>query len=186
MIYLGSSSPRRIEYIKKITNDFKIINPLFDESKISKNDLFYSFKISRKKLLSIKNLVKPQDFLICFDTIVKYKNHILTKPINEIEAKKDLKMLSNHKHVVITSVTYSYQNKIHTKLIKTQVYFNKLTDKDISTYIKEVYVYDKAGSYAIQEDSSIKLIKEIKGSYSNVVGFPIEYVTKILKKYNII
>ncbi len=186
MIILGSSSPRRIELIKTLTNNFKVIKPFFDESTLDKSSFFYLHKISRYKLKSILNLINYDDFVICLDTVIKFKNKILTKPLNKLEAINDLRLLSNKKHLVITSVTYKYKNRIHIKLIKTKVYFNKLSNDDILTYLNEVYVYDKAGSYAIQDKSSINLIKKIKGSYTNVIGFPIEYIEKLFKKYKLI
>ena len=95
-------------------------------------------------------------------------------------------MLSNKTHKVISGVTIIYQNKIYKKEITTKVYFNNLTINDIEQYLKEECVLDKAGAYAIQSTSKIKLVKKIKGSYTNVMGFPVEYIKKMLLKFNLI
>ena len=124
MIILGSSSPRRIELLKTLITDFKIIKPSFDEKSLKKSNFHYALKESYFKAISIKNLAKPEDFLISCDTIVKYKNKILGKPSSISEATNYLKMLSNKTHKVISGVTIIYQNKIYKKEITTKVYFN--------------------------------------------------------------
>ena len=186
MIILGSSSPRRIELLKTLITDFKIIKPSFDEKSLKKSNFHYALKESYFKAISIKNLAKPEDFLISCDNIFKYKNKILGKPSSISEATNYLKMLSNKTHKVISGVTIIYQNKIYKKEITTKVYFNNLTINDIEQYLKEEYVLDKAGAYAIQSTSKIKLVKKIKGSYTNVMGFPVEYIKRMLLKFNLI
>lgn len=184
MIILASSSPRRIQLLNALTKDFKIIKPTFDEKSLKKSLFHYALKESYFKAFSVKNLAKPEDFVISCDTIVKYKNRILGKPSSIDEAKKYLRLLSNNVHNVISGVTIIYKNKVYKKEIKTKVYFNKLSESDIENYLKEEYVLDKAGAYAIQSNSKIKLVKEIKGSYTNVMGFPIEYIKKMLIKFH--
>ena len=69
MIILGSQSPRRIELLKSITSDFIIMKPLFDEKTISEKAEHYSLLEAENKAISLKNLAKPEDFLICCDMI---------------------------------------------------------------------------------------------------------------------
>jgi septum formation protein len=94
-----------------------------------------------------------------------------------------LKMLSGKKHAVYTGVCIaSVQNgnlRYICKADKTAVYFNALTEEQLCAYIASGSPMDKAGAYGIQDGG---LVKKIKGSYSNVVGLPVELVKRMLKK----
>ena len=186
MIILGSSSPRRKQLLKEIVPEFKIVIPTFDENLISKNVTDYALQESKNKALSIKNLVNPNDFVITCDTIVKLNDEILGKPANEKEAFEGLKKLSGNVHKVISGVTIIYKDEVISKEIVTEVYFNKLSDEQINHYIQNENVLDKSGGYAIQDDEQFHLVNKIKGSYTNVVGFPLEYITSMLRKFDII
>ena len=186
MIILGSSSPRRQQLLKEVISDFKIVIPTFDETLISKTVKDYALQESKNKALSIKNLVNHDDFVITCDTIVKLNDEILGKPANEKEAFDGLKKLSGNVHQVISGVTIIYKDEIISEEIVTEVFFNELSDEQINYYIQNENVLDKAGGYAIQDDEKFHLVNKIKGSYTNVVGFPMEYITSMLRKFQII
>ena len=186
MIILASTSPRRIELLGKLTKDFKTISPLFDEKTISKSIKNYPLEMSKNKANSVKNLAEPQDFLISCDTIVKYKDQILGKPKDLEEAKKFLRMLSGKCHKVITGTTILYKDKTYYKTTTSYVFFEKLSEKDIEEYIKKVNVLDKAGGYAAQNNEEAHVVKKIMGDYYNVIGFPLGYIEKMLKKFKLI
>ena len=112
-----------------------------------------------------------------------YKDKIITKPKNSLDAKKILEKLSNNTHQVITGVCIRSQNKEHTFSNITEVTFNNLNDNDIDYYIKQFNPYDKAGSYGIQEWIGLIGVKKIKGSYTNVVGLPSSQVYQELNKF---
>ena len=176
MIILGSSSPRRIQLLKTLTSDFKIMKPLFDESTLNAPASTCALEEAKNKYLSLKNLAKPQDFIICCDTIVVLDNIIFGKPKDEKDAFDILKKLSGRTHKVISGYVIGSPSKeeIIEKMSITEVTFNELTDEQITNYIKTENVFDKAGSYAIQDDEKYHLISKIKGSYYNVMGFPLE------------
>ena len=94
-----------------------------------------------------------------------------------------LKMLSGKKHAVYTGVSFQMvkdgKHLRSTKVDKTLVYFNDLSDEWIWEYIKGGSPMDKAGAYGIQDGG---LVTGIKGSYTNVVGFPLELVEKMIRK----
>lgn len=81
--------------------------------------------------------------------------------------------MSNKTHIVITSV--SIKNISFQKIFNdsTEVTFKQLSNEEITYYLKNYQPYDKAGSYGIQEWLGKIGIKEIKGSYFNVMGLPI-------------
>ena len=191
MIILGSSSPRRIELINKLGLNYKIIKPTFDERSIKNIKEDYSSFLAFKKLESIllnnsSDFDINNDLVLCMDTSISKDNKIFNKPTSFNEAYSFLKEFSNSLHEVITGFAIYYKNTIIIDKDITYVYFNDLSDELIKDYIndKEINVFDKAGSYAIQFDYKYHLINKIKGSLDNVIGFPSEKLISILKELN--
>ena len=182
MIILASSSPRRIELLKTLYDDFKIIKPTFDESLISKDDKDLALKESYEKGKSILNPTYFNDLIISADTIVRLNNKVYGKPKDKNEAISFLKELSNNTHEVVTGYSLFFKGKVISKQVVTYVTFNCLNEEQIINYINNEMVLDKAGAYAIQDDNKFHIIKEIKGSYNNVIGFPIEYIKEDIDK----
>jgi len=182
-IILASSSPRRQEFIKELGLNYKIETKEIDESypKYLKREKITNF-IAKKKAQAFQNL-KSDEVLVTADTIVWFKKTALEKPKTLIEAKQMLKKLSNNKHIVITSICL--KNSIKEKVFncKTEVYFNKLSDDMIDYYLKNYNPLDKAGGYGIQEWFGYVGVKKIKGSYFNVMGFPVHKFYKELKRF---
>ena len=81
MFILASSSPRRIQILKTIIEDFVVVKPTFDETLISKKSKNYAMEESLNKALSVQNLAKPQDFILSCDTIIIFNNEIITECI---------------------------------------------------------------------------------------------------------
>lgn len=182
---LASASPRRKELLAELVKDFKIIPSQADE-RVEGNP---SPKALVAKLAAMKaeEVVKrPENegkIVIGSDTVVAFGKKVLGKPKDEEDAFRMLKMLSGKKHAVYTGVSFQTVKNgkylYNTKVDKTLVYFNDLSDEWIWRYIKGGSPMDKAGAYGIQDGG---LVKGIKGSYTNVVGFPLELVKKMIKK----
>ncbi len=117
------------------------------------------------------------------DTVVAYGKKVLGKPKSEAEAFEMLKMLSGRSHCVYTGVCFIYykdgKKKYLNRSAKTRVKFNKLSDEWIKDYIKSGSPMDKAGAYGIQDGG---LVKTIRGSFTNVVGLPVELCKKLYAK----
>ena len=114
------------------------------------------------------------------DTVVAYGDEILGKPKDEADAKRMLKLLSGKTHQVYTGVCLLLpdgQKRIGADC--TDVEFESLTDGQIDAYIATGSPMDKAGAYGIQDGG---IVKAIRGSYSNVVGFPCELFEKWFKE----
>ena len=186
MIILGSTSPRRKELMNKITSDFKVIAPLFNEENLSKNTMHYALEESFNKAQSLIDKIDKDDCLICVDTIVFYNNTIYGKPKNVDEAKKFIHELSNVTHEVISGYTIIFHGCTIKKEIVSYVTFNKLTDEKIDQYVKNVYVLDKAGAYSVQDDYKEHIIKNVDGSFDNVMGLPVEEIRKDLRSLDLI
>ncbi len=182
MLILASSSPRRQELLRLITDDFIVIPSKYDESlhpNLDNADLAYD--LARLKAYQVyKSHV--DDIVLACDTIVVLKDEVLGKPKDEEDAKRMLRLLSGKKHVVLSGYTIISKKYEISKTIKTNVYFNKLSESQIEEYIKKHQPLDKAGAYGIQDD--FPLISHIEGSYYNVMGLPIEDIKRSLRLLN--
>ena len=181
---LGSNSPRRKEILKEIGLDFSIYPSNIDEDFNKEIDLEdIPVFLAEKKANALKNKLKENDILITADTIVIYKNELLSKPENSYQAKEMLEKLSGKSHKVITGVCLLSKNNKSIFSSKTIVTFNDLDKFEIEFYINKYKPFDKAGSYGIQEWIGLIGVKKIEGSYTNVVGLPASMVYTELKKF---
>ena len=181
---LASASPRRKELLAEIVDEFDIIPSLADE------DLEGAFTPEQlvKALAELKAkevASRPENkgkMVVGSDTVVAFDGKVLGKPKDEADAFRMLKMLSCNAHAVYTGVCFVCQNEdgyfVDTRAEKTDVYFNDLTDEWIKEYIQGGSPMDKAGAYGIQDGG---LVERIEGSYTNVVGFPVELVKEMMK-----
>ena len=139
--------------------------------------------LAEKKSKALNYLIKEKDILITADTIVLLKNKILSKPKDQVDAKKILLDLSSKTHDVITGVCISSCKETFSFSCSTSVTFNSIDENDIDFYIKKYKPFDKAGSYGIQEWIGLIGINKINGSYSNVVGLPSSRLYHELKRF---
>ena len=108
---------------------------------------------------------------------------MLGKPHDEEEAYAMLRALSGKTHQVFTAVTFVQKGKaMETVVDKTDVTFGELTDEEIRHYIQKYRPFDKAGAYGVQEWIGYIACTGMKGSYFNVMGFPVHLVYKALKQ----
>ncbi|MDB0043650.1 Maf family nucleotide pyrophosphatase [Flavobacteriaceae bacterium] len=185
-VLLASSSKRRHELLNQLGVKFKIVNQDVEES--FSNDLRCSEitdYLAKKKSSLLVEKLKKNDLLITSDTIVWHKNRALGKPKNRDEAFEMIKSLENSSHEVITSICIS---TIKSQVIvneKTLVFFDKIDKNDLLYYTKTSDVLDRAGSYGIQDYIGHIGIKKIKGSYSNVLGFPTNLFVNTINSMNL-
>ena len=180
MIILSSNSPRRHEILYEFGILHKVIPANINEE-MDKN-LTPIKNVERLSYLKAKSIFEnyPNEVVIGADTIVVIDNEILGKPHDEIDAYNMLKKLSGKCHQVITGVSILSKDHKITFSDISNVYFKEMSDNDIYNYIHNDYVYDKAGSYAIQSPY-MTYIDHIEGSYYNIVGLPIEKVKEYLE-----
>ncbi|MFN8257830.1 MAG: Maf family nucleotide pyrophosphatase [Bacteroidales bacterium] len=184
-IILASQSPRRQELLSGIGVDFKVIlKDDIDEDFDPEMDLkeIAPF-LARKKADSYHDIIDNETIIITADTIVCAQNKVLNKPSGEKEAVLMLQFLSGKKHTVITGVCIKSKTQEIVFSTSTEVYFRKLERAEIEFYVKKFRPYDKAGAYGIQEWIGYTGITSIKGSYFNVMGFPVHEVYEKLKKF---
>lgn len=185
-IILASSSPRRKELMKLIGLKFKVDACNHNEDlnlnlKPHKLARLLSFEKAKSVAGKYKNAL-----IIAADTFIVFKNKFLGKPHTSEEAKKMLILLNGKKHSVITGFTIidTMTGKKISRSVETEVFFKKLTDEEIDSYVMSGECLDKAGAYAIQEKGAI-IVKSIKGDYYNVIGLPLSTLASELKKFGV-
>ena len=181
---LASASPRRKELVKEFVEETEIIPAQGEETAVAGTSRKLVEALSKQKADEVFSLVNDEEAIVLgADTVVAYGKKVLGKPKNEEDAFAMLKMLSGRSHFVYTGVCFIYFSKGEKKYInrsaKTRVKFNKLSDEWITEYIKSGSPMDKAGAYGIQDGG---LVQKIRGSFTNVVGLPVELCKKLYAK----
>ena len=183
-IILGSQSPRRRELLAGLDIPFTAISIDADETypaELQAGDIPYF--ISRAKACAYEERLTDDQILITADTIVWLDGHMLGKPHDEAEATEMLKQLRNKTHQVYTAVTFAQKGQaLQTVVDRTDVTFGDLTDEEIAYYVTTYKPMDKAGAYGVQEWIGYVACTAMKGSYFNVMGFPVHLVYQELKK----
>ncbi|MCW1297024.1 MAG: Maf family protein [Candidatus Parvarchaeota archaeon] len=185
-IILASSSPRRIELLKKLGIKFDVIPSRIREAEIKIRDpIKFAKELAVRKAKSVARKVK-NGIVIGADTVVVLDREIIGKPKNEEDAKQILKKLSGRTHKVITALAVidAKTKRLVCDVEITKLKFRKMSEEKIKEYVKSGEGMDKAGAYAIQ-GKGISFLEKIEGSYSNVIGLPISKLVRLLKKFNI-
>ncbi len=179
---LASASPRRKELLEMAGLDFEVIPADIDESfRDEETPHEHVLRLSREKAQVVAG-VYPEAWVLGADTIVLINGEVLGKPGTKQEAKAMLGKLSGREHRVVTGFTLLKDRSatVATEAVESVVVFKKLTPGEIEWYAGTDEPYDKAGGYAAQGKGA-SLIKEIRGSYTNVVGLPLCEVMEALK-----
>ncbi len=182
---LASQSPRRKELFAKLVPTFAII-PAKGEEKIVGQHTPASLveELAKQKAEEVAALPEAAGKAVLgADTVVALDGEILGKPKDEADAARMLTALSGRSHEVFTGVCISYpladgRRKKRFGAVCTKVYFNSLTKEKIDAYIASGSPMDKAGAYGIQDGG---LVEKIEGSFSNVVGLPLEFCQEMLE-----
>lgn len=184
---LASSSPRRRALLAQLGLRFEIIKPEIDESRRAAEDLVdYAERLSRKKAEAVAQLLDGGPALvISADTIVLDGSELLGKPADAADARRMLRQLRGREHVVVTAFTVLLARRagapprVSTRHARTVVEMRAYSDAEIEDYIASGDPLDKAGAYGIQNED-FRPVARIKGSYSNVVGLPLDELAEQL------
>ena len=178
-LILASQSPRRAKLLKQAGFDFEICPSHCEE--VFDFSLPLELAIQEVAYQKARDIQKqyPECIILGADTIVVFEGQLLGKPKDEQEARDILQKLSGHSHEVKTGVCILYPDHKVSFCETTRVVFRTLSKEDIDSYIQKGTYIDKAGSYGIQE---CDFVKEIQGSYDNVVGLPIKRLQNELLK----
>uniref|UniRef100_UPI000E652F5B Maf family protein n=1 Tax=Facilibium subflavum TaxID=2219058 RepID=UPI000E652F5B len=145
----------------------------------------YLNRIIYKKLAAAKQkATKPYPILVA-DTAVVKNHHILGKPKDYQQFSEFMRLLSNTWHQVITSIGFSIGDQVHYEPVISDVLFDEITPKQMKDYWETKEPFDKAGGYAIQGLGAV-FVKQIRGSYSAIMGLPVYEIYQLLTKYNLV
>ena len=174
---LGSSSPRRLELLKQINyHPNEIFKPEINEDPQKKElPILYVKRMAKEKMDVVKKIF-PNDLILTADTIVYVGRRIIDKTNEQSKAIKFLELLSGRRHRVSTAFNLYCKDKIDSlRVVTSVVKMKRLTDNEIKSYIESNEWKGKAGAYGIQ-GSAEKFIQFISGSYTNIVGLPLNQV----------
>ena len=180
-LILASKSPRRSELLEQAGLIFSVIPSDVDESTVAvSNPDSYVISLAESKALDISQK-HPAAWVIGADTVVVIDGKILGKPASERQAVGMLSQLSGQTHEVLTGFCLLHRSKAVTisRAVRTLVRFKRLNPAEIDWYVATGEPFDKAGAYAIQEHGD-RFVERIEGSWSNVVGLPMELVQRLL------
>ena len=186
MFLLASNSPRRRELLLEAGFDFEVFAPQVVER--------IDVDLTLRELTSLNAVRKAmgaarahsKKVVLAADTLVAIDNQILGKPNDAGEAMTMLERLSGRVHDVCTSVFICHLARARSTGFSemSRVRFRRLTRDAIEHYLARVNPLDKAGAYAAQGFGS-EIIEKIDGSYTNVVGLPMEKTLPALAEFGI-
>ncbi len=185
-IYLASDSKARKKLLNIFGLRFKVISSKIKEER--RPGLSYAALVKRNALAKAQNVAGrvKNGIIIGADTIVVQGKKIFGKPKDLKDAHKMLKHLSSKPQWLYTGIAVidKDKHKTLTGCEKTKIYMDKLSDREIREYFKQVSPLDKAGSFDIQGKGAF-FIRRIEGCFYNVVGLPLRRLYLMLKKLDI-
>jgi septum formation protein len=182
-LILASVSPRRVELLRLAGIDFEVMPSGIDETfRPGETPREHVLRLSGEKALAVAR-IHTDCWVLGADTIVVIDGDVLGKPGSVAEAKEMLEKLSGREHEVFTGFSIARQGKglVIREVIESKVLFRKITDDEMDWYAGLEEPYDKAGAYAVQGVAAV-FIREIRGSYTNVMGLPLCEVVEALKR----
>jgi septum formation protein len=184
---LASASPRRIELLKLMGLAFDVIPSAIDETfRQGETPREHVLRLSEGKAAVVSRR-HPDAWVLGADTIVIIDGEVLGKPGSVAAAKGMLEKLSGREHEVFTgfSIARPEQGILIRQCVESSVLFREITAAEMEWYLGTDEPYDKAGAYAAQGMSAF-FIREIRGSYTNVIGLPLCEVVDALKSVSAI
>lgn len=191
-LILGSASPRRRALLAQIGVVPDAIRPAEIDETPQKGELprAYAERMAREKCAALAACAPPSAseggwgggsgaLILTADTVVSAGRRILGKPRDAGEAAEFLLLLSGRRHRVTTAVCLATPERTSLRLVETRVKMKRLSDAELSAYLRSGEWRGKAGGYAIQGIAAA-FIPEIHGSYTNVVGLPLTETANLL------
>ncbi|HKX63975.1 MAG TPA: nucleoside triphosphate pyrophosphatase [Rhizomicrobium sp.] len=183
-LVLASESPRRAALLAQVGITPAAILPAAIDESVRKGEVprTHALRLASEKARKVQSEWNGKPALIlAADTVVAVGRRILPKAMDDQDVRACLKLLSGRRHQVITAVALiTPQGKLRTRLAQTRVSLLRLSARQIADYIESREGVGKAGGYAIQGRAEM-WIKEISGSYSNVVGLPLAVTVALLE-----
>ena len=184
-LILASQSPRRKELLEQLGYDFICLPADIDESVLPQETPDqYVARLALEKASVIAQQYDKKVVVLGSDTSVIFGQHILGKPASLDECIAILTMLSGKSHQVVTAIAAVNGERTEVIVVRTEVDFKVLTEQEIKRYWQTGEPQDKAGAYGIQGIAG-QFVKQIRGSYSAVVGLPLYETSQLLSAFGV-
>jgi len=193
-LILASRSPRRRRLLRLIEPRFLVVPARIPEMPgDGETPEIFAVRLARQKAIAVaegwldrgrrRQAAERSALVIGADTVVALRHLILGKPGDAADARRMLGLLSGRRHRVVTGVAVLRRDdgRIFSGRSVTQVFFRRLSRREIAAYVAIGEPMDAAGAYQIQGRASV-FIPRIEGSYTNVVGFPLDLVARLLAR----
>jgi septum formation protein len=185
-IILASGSPRRKELLTRVKMPLKVIPPsLTEDYSLAASPQELVSDVARSKVEAVMELFKAESprWVVGVDTIVEIDGKVLGKPSGPEEAMSMLGLLSGKVHRVYSGIAVLIERgkPIESEVVQTAVKFRAMSPSEIRYYVDCGEWSGAAGGYRIQERGAF-FVEWIQGSYSNVVGLPLEAFYGILRR----
>ncbi len=182
-LILASNSKRRHEILKKVGIRHTIRPSHFDEDTIP---LHLSIEAYSLEIALAKGRVfadhHPEEWILSADTSVYFENQHLNKPQSLDEAHDMLFRLQNNSHIVCTAMALFHQNKVYSVTDFSRVFLRPIRKDWIRYYHTTIDVLDPAGSYMIDNLSSL-FLEKIEGTMESIMGLPIHRLETLIEKH---
>lgn len=183
-LILASASPRRVELLRQAGLEFSVVPtgaPEIQPEHLTPHEIAQVNAYRKARVAAKKH---PDALVLGADTIVCQGRRIFGKPRDLEDAFFMLSRLAGQSHDVVTGVCLLHLREHRQRLFaaSTRVQFRALGAADIRSYFSRVDPLDKAGAYAIQEEGDL-IVERIAGSFSNVVGLPVEQLQEELARW---
>lgn len=174
-LVLASASPRRRDLLRQHAYAFEVVASDAPES-VAATPEETVLENARRKARAVAAL-RPDAVILAVDTEVWFHGRVLGKPRDMADAFRMLSELNGQVHAVYSGVCLLPPNAASERTLVevTRVHFHHRTDDELRAYLERIGPLDKAGAYAAQEDQGV-MIARVEGSFSNVIGLPIERV----------
>lgn len=186
-LILASASPRRQEFLHQLGLEFDTLPASIDETpRDGELPAAFARRMANSKAEHVAGL-HPEACIIAADTVVCLDGVIFGKPADATEALAMLLRLQGHVHQVISGLALVLRCRaIHECTTETtRVRFDHFAEPILKAYVNSGDPLDKAGAYGIQSQGTF-LVRDIDGSYSNVVGLPVNQLLRLLLAYDLI
>ena len=183
-LILASASPRRRALLDRLGVCFDCDPADIDEARLDRETPEdYVQRMAREKAEAVAARYDSADVVVLgADTTVVVDGNILGKPKNLADGLAILSRLSGRSHTVTTAICLQTKNTITQRSVETTVFFVPLSRQVCEAYLATDEPWDKAGSYGIQGLGGA-FVREIRGSYSNVVGLPLTETWELLTEH---
>lgn len=181
-LVLASASPRRSALLRQAGVDCTVIpSHVLEELHPGESAEGYALRVAWEKARDVSNR-HPGVWVLAADTVVEIDGQVLGKPRDTEEARRMLRRLSGRTHRVKTAFVLlaGDGHPFTSQVVTSAVTFKPLSEAEIHAYIATGEPFDKAGAYAIQGQGAA-FIARTEGSYTNVVGLPLDEVLQALR-----